>query len=95
MVFLVISMMLKTKFILRWAIILIIVFMYYMALAAGCQEFDIFTQNEALSAGVMTLDEYRKSVDSIVLATDDVVNISIFAFPIALVLSLIAFRKIR
>lgn len=88
-------LMSKTKFILRWGVILFVSIVYYVALAAAFQQFDIYRQNEALSAGAMTLDEYRISVDSIALATDGVVNVSIFAFPVCLLLSLLAFKKIR
>lgn len=87
--------MLKIKFILRWGTILIISFVYYISLVVSCQKFEAFIKSKELTTAPATLNEYYNSVDTIALASDITLTVSIYGFPIALLLSLLAFKKIR
>lgn len=86
---------LSFKFILRWVTILVISFMYYMLLAVSTMRFDIFRQNEALATNPVTIDQYHDSIETIVLSSHDTFIASIYTFPMALLLALLAFKKIR
>lgn len=88
-------MMLKIKFILRWGTIFIISIIYYISLAISTIRLDIVRQNEALVTNPVSLHEYYTAIDNIILSSDDTLTVSMCAFPIALLLSLLAFKRIR
>ncbi|EPA0111299.1 hypothetical protein ACLETS_11420 [Enterobacter ludwigii] len=86
----------RSKTVFRWGGIVIVSLCYFIALVLSTFSFSAFSESESMRlSGPIPLKEYHASIDSIIQATDDVVNVAFFGFMICVPLILIIFKKVR
>lgn len=87
----------KTKAILRWGGIFLISFFYYVWLALAILSFGHIDEKESMRLAEITVtEEYHQAIiKSIYHATDNVIDVASMGFPIAVIIILVIFKKVR
>jgi hypothetical protein len=88
----------RFKAFIRWVGMSFVVFAYYLSLGVAALSFSHIDEKESmvfLSDKTVTIEYHKAMLAAMAEATNTVFNTAIFGFPIAVILILIIFKKIR
>lgn len=87
----------KWKTVIRRCSITFVILAYYLWLAMAILSFGHIDEKESIptSERLISLEYHQAIIDSIYRATDNVINVALIGFPIAVALIIVIFKKVR